>query len=209
MQFPHLRVKVNLLIAVAELNIFTGHEAATFMLNFITSGGITEFWDIRIGLFKTLLLPIVEGAGDGIARVLVQLHIFLLERHAHLPQVHKEDFVLAVAIMDFLAVLHCHMRLLVVVQDPQRHADVGGIEHVAGQDDDGFHLVVRNEFAANGQLGSIRTQSTVGKQETRYAIGEEINNESLILKLSLFKNNKSQNIFTNGFLTNIKRAATS
>ena len=66
-----------------------------------------------------------------------------------------------------------HTRFLVVVQDPQRHADIGGIKQVSRQDEDGLHLVVLDEFATDGQLGTIGTQSAVGQQETRHAVGRE------------------------------------
>ena len=126
-----------------------------------------------VGLLVACPLPVVIGGGYHAYLLRRELDIFLLEGLANLTQVDEEHFALAVAVVHLFAVLGLNTGFLVVVQYPERYADVGGVEHIARQDDDGLHLVVLDELAADGQLGAVGTQRTVGQQESGHTAGGE------------------------------------
>ena len=56
----------------------------------------------------------------------------------------------------------------VLVQNPERHADVCGDEQFSRQDDDCFHLIILDQLFANFQCVAV-VQCAVGKQETSHA----------------------------------------
>ena len=57
-------------------------------------------------------------------------------------QVHKED--LALTVTQISAVITA--TFFVLVQNPKGNADIGGNEQFTRQDDNGFHLIILNEF---------------------------------------------------------------
>ena len=173
LELAHAGVEVDLLIAVAELDVLAGHEAPTFLLNLGEGGAVAIFGLVVVGLLVSHTLPVVEVLGDLGNLLLRELDVLLLEGLAPLSQVDEQDLVLTVAVTHHLAVLLHRACPLVVVEDPQGHADVGRVEHVARQDDDGLDQVVEQKLAADGQLGAVTTQGTIGKQETSSAVGRE------------------------------------
>ena len=56
--------------------------------------------------------------------------------------------------------------LLVAIQNPQRNADVGGIEQVARQYSDGLYQIVLYELLANALLGAGLGKGTISQQKT-------------------------------------------
>ena len=102
-----------------------------------------------IGFFIAFLLPCVIDTGHLCPVFLSQLDILFLVGTAHLPQIHEQDFSLSVAVALNLAVLLHHTGLFILIQNPESHTDVGSIEQVAGQDDDGLHQIVFNQLPTN------------------------------------------------------------
>ena len=59
--------------------------------------------------------------------------------------------------------------LLVLVQYPERDTDIGGDKQFPRKNDNGFHLIILNQFFAN-LYGVTVAQRTVRQQETRNAV---------------------------------------
>ena len=90
-----------------------------------------------------------------------------------MSQIHKENFAFTVAVRScFVAYGFCS-RLFVLVQNPQRNADVGGIKQVAGQYQDCLHKIVFNQFPAYFVFLSAAAQCAVGKDKSRHAVFAE------------------------------------
>ena len=142
LQLAHLGVEVYLLVAVAELDVFAWDKAPAFLLDFVKAGRVAVFGFVVIGLFITFTLPVMEVLGYLLYLLLRELDVLLLERLTPLAQVDKQHFILAIAIADKFAVLLYVAGFLVVVQDPKRHADVRGVEHIARQDDNSLHYLI-------------------------------------------------------------------
>ena len=166
MEFTHLFVKVHGLVAVLELDVLARHERPVFRLDFLEGGGGAVFGFV----LDFLRLPLVVGAADFRDVLGAELGVFLFEGFAHLAQVHKEHFAFAapvlahgIADLDFAGGL-------VVVQNPERHADVGGVEHVAGQNEDCLDLVVLQKFLADLPFVAFAAERTVAEQKARYAV---------------------------------------
>ena len=60
-------------------------------------------------------------------------------------QIHKQDFMLPVAKHPFVIL----PALFVLVQYPERDTDIGGDKQFSRKNDNGFHLIILNQFFAN------------------------------------------------------------
>ena len=78
-----------------------------------------------------------------------QFNVLLFIGASHLPQVHEKDLTLTVTEAFYLTVFFNHTSLFILIQNPKRDADVGGIEEVAGKDDDCFDEIVLDELTAD------------------------------------------------------------
>ena len=76
--------------------------------------------------------------------------------------------------MNLFAILYGNMSLLVVIDNPQRDANVCAIEEVPWQDYDGLNQFILDELAADGQLCTIGTQGAVGKDEAGNTVLREL-----------------------------------
>ena len=139
-----------------------------FLHKSVTIGATSE------SAFKAFLLPLVIYVRDLGTIFFGQLDILLFIRASHLPQIHKEDFTFTVAEAFDFAVLLNHSCFLILVQNPKRYADVGGIEKVSRQNDDCFDKVIVDKLLSDLQLGSVIGQSAVCKQEPGNAVLREL-----------------------------------
>ena len=110
------------------------------------------------------------GAADFRDVLGTELGVFLFEGFAHLAQVHKEHFAFAVTVLAHGIADLDFAGGLVVVQNPERHADVGGVEHVAGQNEDCLDLVVLQKFLADLLFVAFAAEGPVTEQESCYAV---------------------------------------
>ena len=180
MQGTHFFVKVHLLIAVLEFNVLAGYKGPVLGFDFLEGCGGAVFGFI----LDFLDLPLVIGAADFFDVCNTELGVFLFEGFAHLAQVHKEHFAFSAAVLaQFLAHLHFVGRL-VVVQNPEGHADVCGVEHVAWQNEDCFHLVVLQEFLADLLFVAFAGECAVTQEESGHTIvgelGENIQDPAVV-----------------------------
>ena len=95
-----------------------------------------------IGIFIAYTLPIVEVFGYLLYLLLRELDIFLLEWLTPLAQVNKQHLVFAVAVFHQFAVLLYIAGTLVVIQNPERHADVCGVKHITRKNDNRLHHLI-------------------------------------------------------------------
>ncbi len=95
----------------------------------------------------------------------------------HLPKIHKQDFIGAVAKSYIASGALLYAGLFVLVQYPRRDRNIRGIEHIAGQDNDSLNAVVLNQTLADLVLVialSSSGQCAVCKQYHADAIQSEL-----------------------------------
>lgn len=83
LQLLHLGVEVYLLITVAELDVFTWHEAPAFLLYLVESGRVAIFWFVMIGIFIAYALPVMEVLSNLLYLLRRELYVFLFEGSPH------------------------------------------------------------------------------------------------------------------------------
>ena len=64
LELSHAGVEVDLLVAVAELDVLARHEAPTLLLYLVESGAVAVFGLVMVGLLMSLALPVVEVLGN-------------------------------------------------------------------------------------------------------------------------------------------------
>ena len=137
-----------------------------------------------VGALVPLTLPIMEVIRHLPYLFGRELDILLLKRLSPLAKVDKQHLILAVAVSHQLAVLLHRARLAVAGQYPKGNTDVGGIEHIARENNNRLHQMVLQQSATDIQFDAVPAQCAVSKQKARHAItgqlGYDIQNPTIV-----------------------------
>lgn len=138
----HFRIEVDVLVPVDEFNVAAWNDGVTLIGNLFSVCTVAEFGDIPVVFFITDLLPCMLGIRNLHTIFGCEFDIFLFEWTSHLSQVHEENLIPAVTVPFDLAVLFDGPCSLVLVDDPQRYADICCVEEVARKDNNRFDEAV-------------------------------------------------------------------
>ena len=64
LELAHAGVEVDLLVAVAELDVLAGHEAPALLLNLVEGGAVAIFGLVVVGELMPHTLPVVKVLGN-------------------------------------------------------------------------------------------------------------------------------------------------
>ena len=153
---------------VDELDIVRGDEAPVVCLDLRQADAAVEL-GLRIAIaVRAFLLPaVIDG---GCPRDLLAVEhdlLLLLALDRMLPpraQVEEQHLPMTVAQLAPMVVT----APFILVQDPERHADIRRDEEIPWQDDNGFHLVMLQQLLPDRE-GIAIVQGTVREQESRHA----------------------------------------
>ena len=150
---------------IDELDIVRRDEAVPVRGDFFFSHATIEFWcSIRFSIRALFLPRVIDFCRPRDLRAVEHDFLFLLALHGILApcaQIEEQNFSAAVA--ERAAMIRA--AALVLMEDPERDADVRRDEEVAWQDDDGFDLVIFDETATDVRSIAV-IEGAIGKKES-------------------------------------------
>ena len=134
---------------VDEFDILAGNQTPAMPFNLIHANTAVQLRYSIAAAICTLSLPCVIDVRCALYLCFVQpdfLLVFILHGiFSPGAQIHEQNLMFTVTQLAFMI----NAALLVLVQNPQRDADVRRDEQLARQHDDSFHLIILNEFLTN------------------------------------------------------------
>ena len=150
---------------VDELNIFAGDEAPAVPLDLRHPDAAVQLRHGVLCAVRPFVLPGMINPRRSLDLLIVQHHFFLalvLNRVLRPgAQVHEQNLVLPVPQLPAVIIA----APFILIQNPEGDADVRRDKQLAGQDDDGFNLVILDQLLTDRQ-GVAVAQRAVGQQES-------------------------------------------